>query len=350
MRWHASCLFSCDMPIDAFPSDAGAVDLDAFRRMLHEIGRGARGARALPPADARLLWDALLDRRLPPEMTGAILMAYRFKGETADEIGALVDSALARSGALDDLPTRLVVLPCYNGARRLPNLSWLVALALRDAGFAVLMHGVRRQAGRLTTCEVAEAAGVQPAACARDAVLRLQRDRIAFLPIDVWCPPLAGLLSMRDLLGVRNSAHTAVKLLTPPRTALALVPVTHADYLPIASEVLEQRGVTALLFRGVDGEPALHPNTRRDLLRLIDRRVEPIEFLPAQAPDPALDLPAGASAARVVEWSAEIIAGRRPMPSMLGQLVALCVETIEGCRVSALVGAGRSNTHSGEQR
>ena len=114
----------------------------------------AHGARALPPADARALWDAILDRRLPQAMIGAALMAFRFKGETVDEIGALLDAAQARAGALGAAAGhRLVCLPCYNGARRMPNLAWLMALALRETGCPVLLHGVRRQAGRLTTCE-----------------------------------------------------------------------------------------------------------------------------------------------------------------------------------------------------
>lgn len=301
-----------------------------FRRMLHEIGRGANGARALSAADARALWDAILDGRLPDAMTGAALMAFRFKGETVEEIAALLAAAQARSGELaGPAGTRLVCLPCYNGARRMPNLAWLVALALRETGCAVLMHGVRSQPGRLATAEVAAAAGVPACASAAEAGRRLREDRIAFLPIDAWCPPMARLLALREVLGVRNSAHSAAKLLQPEGAALSLVPVTHADYLPLASGVLAARGARALLFRGVDGEPAPHPNTQRSVLRVLDGHVDELVLSPACAPDPAADLAADADAAAVAGWSADVIAGRRPMPSMVGQFVGLAVETVE---------------------
>lgn len=309
---------------------AAGPDLGEFRRMLHEIGRGAHGARALPPADARALWEAILDRRLPQAMIGAALMAFRFKGETVDEIGALLDAAQARAGALGAAAGhRLVCLPCYNGARRMPNLAWLMALALRETGCPVLLHGVRRQAGRLTTCEVAGAAGMPAAESVEEAAYMLREQRIAFLPIDVWCPPMAQLLAMREVLGVRNSAHSAAKLLQPEGAALSLVPVTHADYLPLASGVLAARGARALLFRGVDGEPAPHPNTQRSVLRVLDGHVDELVLSPACAPDPAADLAADADAAAVAGWSADVIAGRRPMPSMVGQFVGLAVETVE---------------------
>ncbi|HWS75951.1 MAG TPA: DNA-binding protein YbiB [Quisquiliibacterium sp.] len=298
--------------------------------MLHEIGRGANGARALSAGDARALWDAILDGVLPEAMVGAALMAFRFKGETVDEIAALLDAAQDRAGTIGSAAgARLVVLPCYNGARRMPPLAWLVALALRETGCSVLVHGVRSQPGRLATCEVARAAGVPVAQTPAEATRRLRDDRIAFLPIDAWCPPVARVLAMREVLGLRNSAHTAVKLMQPPGTALSLVPVTHADYLPIATGALSARRATALLFRGVDGEPAPHPNTQRTLLRVLDGTVDEHALAPAFAPDPAMDLPASADAATVARWSAEVVAGRRPMPSMVGQLVGLAVETIE---------------------
>lgn len=315
-------------------------DAAEFRRMLHEIGRGTHGARALSAVDARALWDALLDARLPQAMTGAVLMAFRFKGETVDEVGALVAAAQARAAEIGSTTAApLVCLPCYNGARRMPGLAWLVALALREAGCAVLLHGVRRQPGRVAACEVAGAAGVPPSASAADAGRRLREERIAFLPIDAWCPSVARLLELREVLGVRNTAHTAVKLLSPAGTALSLVPVTHADYLPIACDVLAARSENALVFRGVDGEPAPHPHARREVSRLFDGELDVVTLEPAHAPDPAVDLPAGADAHALARWSADIVAGVRPMPSMPGQLVRLAVETLERRRAHCAAGS-----------
>ena len=110
---------------------------------IHEIGRGPRGARDLPAAEAAALWQAILDERLPAAGIGAALMAMRLKGESLAELRALREAVHARLPPMPD-ESPLVCMPCYNGARRMPNLSWLTALALRRAGFAVLMHGVRR--------------------------------------------------------------------------------------------------------------------------------------------------------------------------------------------------------------
>ena len=296
-----------------------------LRAALREIGRGTHGARALDAETAARLWSGLLDGALPESVVGAVLMAFRFKGETSDELGALLDACAARAAPLA-VAGPLVVMPCYNGGKRLPNMTWLTARALRAAGMRVLLHGVRADPGRVTTFEVATAAGLDAASDVPSAARALARDGLAFLPIDAWCPALAALLERRRVLGLRNSGHTVCKLMHPAVDAdrmLMLVPVTHVDYVPRALSVLQGRVHDALVFRGVDGEPALYPHAPRTLWRLHDGLVDELQLSPDLAPDPALDPDRGALAGDVAAWTDEVISGDRPMPAMTGRLVAL---------------------------
>lgn len=52
----------------------------------------------------------------------------------------------------------------------------------------MLLHGVRHDAGRITTAEVGQAAGVTPADDMDQAAYALRTERLAFVPIDLWCP------------------------------------------------------------------------------------------------------------------------------------------------------------------
>ncbi len=301
--------------------------MNALLGYIHEIGRGPRGARDLPEAAAGMLWQAILDARLSPAAIGAALMAMRLKGESLDELRALREAAHARLPSLAPIDAPLVCMPCYNGARRQPNLSWLTALALRQAGFAVLMHGVRHDPGRVASCEVAEAAGgpvVGSVAAARDA---LSGPMPVFLPIDVWCPPLAAMLALRFEMGVRNTAHTVAKLLRPTADALMLCPITHSEYLDPVVALLGEDPGPALVFRGVDGEPTLYPHVARRLYRIEagagtgPQRLRESEASPEVVPDPAIRLPAAASPEEVAQWSASVMRGSEPMPSMTAALV-----------------------------
>ena len=50
------------------------------------VGRGREGARALDPARARALFDAVFEGRIGELELGGVLIALRMKGESVDEI------------------------------------------------------------------------------------------------------------------------------------------------------------------------------------------------------------------------------------------------------------------------
>ena len=65
----------------------------ACARYIKEIGRGPNGARALSHEDTYALYEAILDDRVSELELGAVLLAYRVKGETAAELAAMLAAA-----------------------------------------------------------------------------------------------------------------------------------------------------------------------------------------------------------------------------------------------------------------
>ena len=83
----------------------------------------------------------------------------------------------------------------------------------------------------MTSAEIFSALSLAPSA-SHDAIEdMLAERRVAFASIEVLAPRIARLLSMRSVLGVRNSTHTLVKILQPFAPAgLRLVNYTHPPY------------------------------------------------------------------------------------------------------------------------
>ena len=106
------------------------------------IGRGARGAKGLERAQAADLLGQVLDGQASDLEVGAFCVAMRIKGETVEEMCGFLDAVQARiarfPACADGRP--LIVLPSYNGARKLPVLTPLLALLLARAGQSVLLH------------------------------------------------------------------------------------------------------------------------------------------------------------------------------------------------------------------
>ena len=125
-----------------------------------------------------------------------------------------------------------VVLPSYNGARRQANLLPLLALLLREYGVPVVIHGTLQGNGRVTTASILRELGILPCTNLPQAEKQLNERQLVFVPTVLLCPGLAALMTLRERLGVRNSAHSLVKLLAPfPDGCLRVVNVTHPDYL-----------------------------------------------------------------------------------------------------------------------
>lgn len=226
---------------------------------LKEIGRGKDGARALSQAQADDLMTQVLADRVDPLALGAFAIAMRIKGETADELQGFVDAARRHLMALPPAPRGVVWLPSYNGGRKLPNLTPLLARLLADQGVQVMVHGVSSDPARITTHELFEALG-WPVCERTDEVADAWAHRLpAFVPIERLNPPLARLLAVRQVVGLRNPGHSMAKLLSPQPAEGArhfrVVNHTHPEYAESLTAFLQRDGADALLLRGTEGEP-----------------------------------------------------------------------------------------------
>ena len=167
---------------------------------IKEIGRRKDGARALTRARAADLMGQVLDGAVTDLEVGAFCMAMRIKGETADEMVGFLEAAHARLNRIPSGTRSTVVLPSYNGARKLPVLTPLLALLLARRGAAVVVHGTATESGRVLTADVFSALGVLPMSEVRAVA---QGDAV-FVPTDVLCPGLQRLLNVRRVVGLRT--------------------------------------------------------------------------------------------------------------------------------------------------
>ncbi|AVR98469.1 DNA-binding protein YbiB [Pseudoduganella armeniaca] len=305
---------------------------------IKEIGRGQKGARSMSRDDAHNLYRAMLEGRVSDLELGAILLAMRIKGESVDELAGFLDAAEAsftplRAPAGEFVP---VVIPSYNGARKMANLTALLALLLARAGVPVLVHGVPDDPGRITTAEVFAELGVHAAPSHEAAEAALANGHVSFITIDALAPELAHMLSLRRVLGVRNSTHTLVKIMQPfAGPALRLVSYTHPEYLETLGEYFttaapHERG-DAFLMRGTEGETVANATKAQKIdwfhegerTVLVERQMI-AENLPALAEDK--------SAAATAAWIRSVLDGTIAVPDPIAQQVGHVIDTARALR------------------
>lgn len=289
---------------------------------LKEIGRGKQGARPLAREQAADLFAQVLDGAVSDLEIGAFCIAMRVKGETPEEMCGFLDAAHARLNRVRAASGKpVVVLPSYNGARRLPVLTPLLAGLVARRGLPVLIHGTSTESSRVFVRDVLQALDIQAA----DQAPVLRDGQVAFVPTDVLCPGLKRLLDARRLIGLRNSGHSLVKLMNPvDGPAVIVSSYTHPEYAVSMGAVFELMGATALLLRGTEGEvvadarrlPQMDGFERGVRVALQEGRRGTLTELPG--------LPKQVDPETTAAYIRDVLQGRKPIPESM----ALQVEHI----------------------
>ena len=297
----------------------------SYAQYIKEIGRGAEGARDLSRDDAQQIYAAMLDGGVPDLEMGAIILGLRVKGESLDEMLGFLDATDERTHRLD-MPhgrVRPVVLPTYNGSRKEANLTPLLALLLQRFGVPVVVHGLLEGYGRVTTAHIFRELGVMPVASITQAQIALDEKGLAFLPHNALCPGIHNLLGLRSRMGVRNSAHSLVKLINPFHGEAVLVaPATHPEFLNLMRDVLQARGDRAVLLRGTEGEPFANPKRRPRLEFIRDGGVDILFEAEHESLRALPNLPEANDAASTAKWIRRILDKQVPLPKPLANQLA----------------------------
>jgi anthranilate phosphoribosyltransferase len=263
----------------------------AFARFVATLGRGPGRSRALTGGEAREAFGMVLRGEADPHQIGAFLMLLRFRGEDAEEISGMVEAA--RETIPDRTPTDLD-WPSY-GAGRTRGAPWflLSALALARAGTSVTMHGTNAHSSGISVEAGLRKIGTVP-------------DRFTYLPLSSMSPPMAGLLGLRPLFGLRSPVNTVARLLNPARAAAGVDGVFHPPYIAVHLGVAERLGQERLfVLKGGGGEAERTP-LKPATGWLWDRARGRMEIsLPAERGLPPLTPETDTAALLAAVWSGE---------------------------------------------
>ena len=288
---------------------------------LKDIGRGKAGARHLTREQAADLMGQVLDGTTTDLEVGAFCLAMRIKGETASEMAGFLDATHQRLQPVASQAAVAVVLPSYNGARRLPVLTPLLALLLAREGLGVLLHGCETEDARVSAQKVLSALAVHKE-LAINHCTPVQAGGVSVWPTGTLDAGLQRLLDVRRVVGLRNPAHSLVKLMQPVAGPAVLVSsYTHPEYLQSMAATLTLTGTPALLLRGTEGEPVADPRRTPAMDAFLAGHVTRVQAAQDGPLAHLPDLPAP-DAESTATWTAAVLAGERPVPAPVALQVA----------------------------
>ena len=259
------------------PEDPPVCDPDAALAGLYS-------GETLTEAEAEGLFTTLVEGRLPEPAIAAMLIALRFKVETAEEmIGAA--RALRAADAPFERPDYLYADTCGTGGdgSSLINVSTAVAFVAAAAGLPVAKHGNRSVTSSCGSADVLEQLGVKLDVSAEVSRRALDETGVCFLLAPLYHPGLRHAGPVRRALRVRTIMNLLGPCLNPAEPQVQLLGVAEERHLEPVARTLASLGVRDALVvhgSGID-EIALHGETKA--MRVSAAGLETVRIVPEVA-------------------------------------------------------------------
>ena len=237
----------------------------------------AQLSRRVDPAaaDIEAALAEILEGRVGDVQAAGFAVALRTKGETVDELVALVRTMLRYATLIDDMPSNAIDT-CGTGGDRSGsiNVSTLATIVAVGAGATVVKHGNRAASSRCGSADVLEALGV-PIELGPDSIRRcVDHARVAFCFAPKFHPALRFLGPARRELAIPTTFNYLGPLLNPARVTRQVVGVSDPAMAERMLAVLAANGAThAMVVHGDDGLDELTLTTTSTIQRLRDGEI-----------------------------------------------------------------------------
>lgn len=210
----------------ALISHASAPD-KRLARCIASIAAGPGRTRPLTQDEARDALGIVLSGEADPFQTGALLAALQMRGVTAVELAGFAEAIHLHAASLQMQAPLQADLnwPAYMSPRR-RLVPWFMHAArlVSLAGYRVLIHGFgQRVASGMQMIQTAEDGAIPVIASGSEGQDMLDRQGIAYLPVNVFSPQVEGLLGLYPSFEMRNPVHAVVHLLNPGRAAASML-------------------------------------------------------------------------------------------------------------------------------
>jgi anthranilate phosphoribosyltransferase len=196
----------------------------------------------------------VIDGAQDPAQLAGFLVALRAKGETAAELGGMLDALMKRAILLpiDGAGVTDVVGTGGDGAHTV-NISTMAALVAAASGARVVKHGGRSVSSKSGSADVLEALGIPLNLTPAQVARCVEQVGIGFTFAPNFHQGLRHAAPVRRALGVPTAINYLAPLTNPARPGTALIGCSNFGLAPVLASVLAERGGAALIVRGRDG-------------------------------------------------------------------------------------------------
>jgi anthranilate phosphoribosyltransferase len=225
------------------------VPNDNWTAILSDLLEG----RSLAVAEASRAMTDIMNGDVSDARLAAFLVALSAKGESVDEVVGFRDAILSVALPIDVSTDAVDIVGSGADPIGVINVSSIAAMVVSAAGVPVIKHGNRAASSKSGANDVLTALGIN---------ISLEPDRVArvfaeigvtYINAMVFHPGFRNAGPVRQDLAIPTIFNVLGPLCNPARPEANALGMSNPARIPLAVGLFQQRGATALVYRGEDG-------------------------------------------------------------------------------------------------
>jgi len=270
----------------------------------------------LQPAEAQSVMREVLEDRADKENLKNFLIALKNKGETPEEVGALVAQMYQFCAPISITERAVDTVGTGGDGAHTINISTTAAIIAAAAGSRVVKHGNRAASSKSGAGDLLEALGVAINLDGAKVAQTVSELGIGFCFAPIFHPAMRFAAPARKELATATVFNILGPLANPAKPKAAAIGVANDRMHLVMAQVLAERGVEGFVFRGDDGLDEITLATTTSVLtigngEISSDRIDAKDFSIDNAPISAL---VGGDAQENARITRAIFAGERGAP------------------------------------
>jgi len=270
----------------------------------------------LETEDVQWCMNEILTGNANLEVIKKFLLALKSKGETSEEVGALVAQMYQHCAPITINERAVDTVGTGGDGAHTINISTTAAIIAAAAGVKVIKHGNRAASSKSGSADLLEALGINIDLDGAGVEKTFRELGIGFCFAPVFHPAMRFAAPARKELGTPTVFNILGPMANPAKPKAAAIGVANERMYLVMAKVLSARGVDGFVFRGDDGLDEITLATTTTVLtigsgEMRSDRIDPLEFEINRAPISAL---VGGDATENARITTAIFAGEKGAP------------------------------------
>jgi anthranilate phosphoribosyltransferase len=266
--------------------------------------------------DVQWCMNEILTGKADNKITKQFLLALKEKGETSEEVGALVAQMYQHCAPISISERAVDTVGTGGDGAHTINISTTAAIIAAAAGVKVVKHGNRAASSKSGSADLLEALGININLDGSGVERTFREIGIGFCFAPVFHPAMRYAAPARKELGVPTVFNILGPMANPAKPQAVAIGVANKRMHLVMAQVLANRGVDGFVFRGDDGLDEITLATTTSVLTIGNGEIssdliDPQDFDIQRAPIAAL---VGGDSTENARITMAIFAGEKGAP------------------------------------